>query len=90
MDLSTKISIPSEVLARGVGDETVLLNLASGTYFGLDAIGARMWQLMNEGKSMRELCDAIEAEYEVGREQLERDVLKLVQDLVANGLATAD
>ena len=40
MNLSDSLSIPSQVMARTVGDETVILDLASGTYFGLDPIGA--------------------------------------------------
>ena len=37
-----------------VGDETVILDLASGTYFGLDPVGARIWALMGEGKTLAE------------------------------------
>lgn len=88
MDSSLKISIPSQVLARGVGDETVILDLASGAYFGLDAVGARMWQLMNEEKSVAQVCTAIEAEYEVTRDQVERDLAKLLEDLASHGLVT--
>jgi hypothetical protein len=50
MNLSDKVSIPTQVMARTVGDETVILDLANGTYYGLDPVGARMWQLMSEGQ----------------------------------------
>ena len=53
MNLSDKVSIPTQVMARTVGDETVILDLASGTYYGLDPIGARIWQLMGEGRRSR-------------------------------------
>ena len=90
MNLSDKVSIPTQVMARTVGDETVILDLASGTYFGLDPIGARIWQLMGEGRALAEICTAMLDEYEVEREQLEADVLKLVAELAARGLvATA-
>jgi len=49
MNLSDKVTIPAQVMARTVGDETVILDLASGTYYGLDPVGARIWQLMSEG-----------------------------------------
>ena len=39
MKLSDKVGIPPQVMARTVGDETVILDLASGTYFGLDPVG---------------------------------------------------
>ena len=86
MNLSDKITIPSQVIARRVGDETVILDLASGTYFGLDPIGARIWQLIGEGKSLGEICEALLAEYEVSREQLQGDLERLLQEMGGKGL----
>ena len=59
MNLSDKVNVPPEVMARTVGDETVILDLTSGTYFGLDPVGARIWQLLTEGKSLSAVCDAM-------------------------------
>lgn len=81
MNLSDKATIPAQVMAREVGNETVILDLASGTYFGLDPVGAQIWQLMAEDKTLAEVCEAMLATYEVSREDIERDVLKLAQDL---------
>lgn len=88
MEQIDKIAISPDVVARQVGDETVILHLGSGTYFGLDSAGARMWQLMGEGKSLTEICDVMLDEYDVSREQLERDVTGFVEDLLAQGLIT--
>ncbi|MDO9606012.1 PqqD family protein [Hydrogenophaga sp.] len=82
MKLSDTVTIPSQVMARTVGDETVILDLASGTYYGLDPVGARIWQLMTEGLGLAQVCDAMRDEYEVSREDIERDVLALVQALL--------
>jgi hypothetical protein len=60
--------------------------LASGTYFGLDPVGARMWELMGEGKTLGEVCDRMLDEYEVSRETLEGDVLRLTEELTTQGL----
>jgi Coenzyme PQQ synthesis protein D (PqqD). len=81
MKLSDKITIPTQVMARQVGEETVILDLANGTYFGLNPVGARIWQLMGEGKTLAEICETMLAEYDVSRENIERDVLKLAEDL---------
>ena len=86
MNLSDKVTIPAQVMARQVGDETVILDLASGTYFGLDPIGARIWQLIGEGKALGEICEALLAEYEVSREQLQGDLERLLQELGSKGL----
>ena len=86
MNLSDKITIPAPVMARQVGEETVILDLTSGTYFGLDPVGARIWQLMVEGKTLAEVCEAMLAEYEVTAEKIEGDVLALTQELSAKQL----
>ena len=86
MKLSDKVTIPAPVMARQVGDETVILDLAGGTYFGLDPVGARIWQLITEGRTLVQVCDAMIAEYEVSREVIERDVLALVQTLLDKSL----
>ena len=86
MKLSDRVSVPSPVMDRSVGDETVILNLASGTYYGLDPVGARMWRLLGEGKSLGEVCEILLEEYDVARERLEADLLKLAEELANNGL----
>ena len=63
-----------------------MLDLAKGAYFGLDPVGARMWQLLAEGKTLAEVCDAIVEEYDATRDAIERDLLALVDDLKAQGL----
>ena len=86
MNLSDKVSIPTQVMARTVGDETVILDLASGTYFGLDPVGARIWALMGGGATLAEICATMLEEYEVEREQLEADVLRLAAELAERRL----
>lgn len=86
MNLSDKVTIPTQVMARTVGDETVILDLASGTYYGLDPVGARMWQLMAEGRTLGAVCEVMLDEYEVTREALEGDILRLTEELRAKGL----
>jgi hypothetical protein len=81
-----RITLSPNAMARQVGDETVILHLGSGTYFGLDAVGARFWQLMEVGKSFGEICDTVLDEYEVSREDLERDLMVLIKDLLAQDL----
>ena len=71
MTLSDRVVIPAHVMARQVGEETVILDLASGTYFGLDTVGARIWQLMGEGRMLAEVCAAMLAEYEVSADDIE-------------------
>ena len=80
------ITISKEVLAQELAGETVLLDLASESYFGLDAVGTRVWQLLNEGAGQKELIDTLLEEYEVEREVLEKDVAELLDRLSEAGL----
>jgi len=88
MNLNDQLEIPSQVMAREVGDELVILDLASGSYYGLDAIGARVWQLISEGKNLAQTIEVMLTEYEVERSQLESDLLALAERLMAQGLLT--
>ena len=90
MRLSDKVKIPDQVLARQIGEETVMLDLAKGTYFGLDPVGARIWQLLAEGRTLAEVCDAMMVEYEVSREEIELDVARLAGELADRGLICPD
>jgi hypothetical protein len=86
MKLVDKVNISPDAIARRVGDELVILNVGSGTYFGLDPVGARIWELLQEGKSPQQVCDVMIDEYEVSQEVLERDITKLMKDLLAEDL----
>lgn len=80
--------VAPEVRSRNVGEETVMIDLGSGTYFGLDPIGARMWQLIQKGKSLHQICDVMIEEFDVSREMLEHDALALARDLVDKKLVS--
>jgi len=84
--LSDRVIIPPQIITKTVGDETVIVDLMTGTYFGLDPVGARIWQLMHEGKTLSEICSVMLEEYEVSRAELEYDTMKLVEALSEQGL----
>ena len=78
--------VSKDVLFQEVSGETVLLDLASEKYFGLDPVGTRVWQLLSEGVNLEAMLDTLLEEYEVGREQLEADVKDLLASLLDAGL----
>ena len=86
MNLDTRLSIPSQVISRLVDDETVVLDLESGMYFGLDGVGKRIWESVAEGHSLGEIVAIIVGEYEVDEPQAEYDVLSFAHELVERGL----
>ena len=83
---SRAFTVSKDVLFQEVGGETVLLDLASEQYFGLDGVGTRVWQLLNEGLGQGAMVDVLLDEYEVERERLEADVRELLASLLEAGL----
>jgi hypothetical protein len=67
-------------------DEAVVLHLKSGIYFGLNDVGARVWSLIQQPKSVADLREALLAEYEVAPDVCDRDLMQLLQDLKAADL----
>jgi len=86
MNLDTKLTIPPQVMSRMVGDETVLLDLESGIYFGLDGVGQMIWESVAEGLSLAQAAANIVEEYDVEESQAQADVLEFASDLVERGL----
>lgn len=78
MQLEQRFQISDDVVAREVAGEMVLLDLASGMYFGLDPVGSRVWKHLSEGPcSLVEVCDLIEFEFDAPRDQIESDIVAL-------------
>jgi hypothetical protein len=90
MNLDTRVTVPPQVMAREVGGETVLLDLASGMYFGIDEVGTRIWVLLGEGKTLGEVAATIAEEYDATLEQIHADTLEFVGLLVDKGLVSAE
>ena len=86
--LGSRIKVSDEVLFQELQDESVLLDLKSGVYFGLDAVGTRIWQLFAEHERLSDVASAIVAEFDVAEDRCTTDLLVLVADLERKGLVT--
>jgi hypothetical protein len=86
----TIVFASDEQVSSRVADEEVILNLENGTYYGLDPVGARVWDLIQEPTSVKDLVDRLLEEYEVDRDQCLEDVLALLQDMHDEGLVSAE
>lgn len=81
-----ELRIATGVVAKRVGDEVVIVHLQNGHYYGLDPVGARAWELIEQRLGFDAIVEALLAEYEVARPELEADLTRLVADLRAHGL----
>ena len=90
-DLLSRRLIPSPDAAESrVGDETVLLHRKSGLYFGLDAMGTRIWSMLKEGRNPTQICTEIACGHDVERATVEADVRAFLGDLDAHSLIVAE
>lgn len=84
--LDAAFRIPDDVIFRELDGEAVVLNLDTGIYFGLDAVGTRIWQLIEERKPLRIVLDTLIDEYEASPDRLQSDLLAFVERLNGKGL----
>lgn len=81
-----RLRVPEDVLVSELEGESVLLNLKSEIYFGLDQMATRMWTELTKGGTIQEAYDRLCAEYDVAPEKLRSDLTELIDKLVSHGL----
>ena len=84
--LDTRLAPSPDTVHRELDGEAVILHLESGQYYGLDAIGTRIWALISEYPRPRDIAAMLVSEYDVSPSQLEADLLDLLTRLAERGL----
>jgi hypothetical protein len=85
MSFDSRLRIPDDVLVSELDGESVPLNLRSESYFGLDEMGTRIWELL-KSESIQRVYDTLLADYDVDPEMLRVDLSELLDNLVQQGL----
>ena len=88
--LDARVAVSPEVMLQEIEGESVLLDLKSECYFGLDPIGTRMWRLIERDGSLRSVHGALLEEYDVEPARLEQDLEMLIEELAKAGLVTIE
>ena len=88
ISFSDRVSVPDDVLISNLQEESVILNLNSERYFGLDNVGTRMLSVLSNSHSIEAAYESLAAEYDVDREVLRQDLISLIENLVEQGLVT--
>ncbi len=84
--LACEARISPDVLFRELAGEAVLLDLKSQRYFGLDPVGTRIWQLLDERGKTESVLQAMLDEFDVEEAELRRDIAAFIRELEAAGL----
>lgn len=87
---TARARVPDGILFRELNGESVILSLDSETYFGLDEVATRTWELLRTGVTIQAAYETLCSEYEVDSEQLRRDLEELLDQLIGHKLLEVD
>jgi hypothetical protein len=82
----SRIVLSEEQLSCDLAGEAAIVNLKNGVYYGLDPVGARIWNLIREPMTFAELCGSLAREYDVDGARLESDIREFIGQLAEQGL----
>jgi hypothetical protein len=88
ISLATVLVAARDQVSTELEGEAVILSLADGVYYGLDGVGALVWERLGEPCSVAELLHAVTSAFDVERETAERDLLALLGELAERRLVT--
>ena len=80
------VVVTGDQVSSDVGGEVAILDLGSGRYYGLDAVGARVWELVQTPRTVREVEATLLSEYDVEALRCREDLVSLLDDLAGRGL----
>lgn len=80
------IVVADDVVSCDLDDEAAILNMKNGVYYGLDPIGAKIWNKVQKPCKINDIIEMILDEYDVDKERCKNDVVELVSELMDNGL----
>ncbi len=83
---SPKWQAAKDLLSSKIDDEVIIMGLQTDKYYGLDAIASRIWELLEEPRSLDELVSLLREEYEVEEDVCREETLALLQDLSSQKL----
>jgi hypothetical protein len=84
------LKLSPDVVFRDLDGEAVVLDLGSGTYFGLNEVGTRIWQLVAEGRESSTIIEIVSSEYDADRSTVAADVARLIEELRSRRLIVGD
>jgi hypothetical protein len=84
--LDTVVVATKDQVSADLAGEAAILNLTSGIYYGLNEVGASIWKLVREPRTVNEVKDTLLHEYVVEPEQCESDLTALLEELLSRGL----
>lgn len=86
ISFSDRVTVPDDVLISNLQDESVILNLDSERYYGLDDVGTRFVSVLTTSDTIETAYERLRNEYDVDPQVLRNDLLALIENLIDRGL----
>ena len=86
VELDSIVKRNNTIVTSSIDNDIVMISIERGKYYSMESIGSRIWELMNEELTVKDLCDKLCNKYNVDVEQCQSDVLHLLKDLVNENL----
>lgn len=86
LSLHSVVVATREQVSCALGEESAILNMKNSVYYGMNAVGSRIWNLLAEPRTVMQLRDAVLDEYDVEPDRCEQDLLALLEQMRSEGL----
>ena len=86
LSINSTVTVANDVVSCDLVEEAAILNLKDGVYYGLNPVGARIWNLIQKPIKVQEILDIILDEYDVERDVCQSDLIELLKQLLEKEL----
>lgn len=90
LTLNSTVSVATDVVSCDLVEEAALLNLKDGVYYGLNPVGARIWNLLQKPIPVSDILDTIVEEYDVEKDVAQTDIMELLEQLLEKELVKVE
>ena len=73
-------------VSNDLGDEKIILNMKTGEYYGMNAVGSHVWDMIQESRTVDEVIAALVEKYGIDQERCEHDIMALLKEMSEVGL----
>ena len=81
LSINTTLERNSEMIHANIDNETILMSLTNGEYYGINNIGSKIWELLENSMSIGELIENLTTIYDITKEQCETDIVCFLTDM---------
>lgn len=86
----SRVKLTPDQVSSELGAEVVILHVRNGMYYGLDEVGVVIWKKLREGARVADIVTSVVQQFDVGAQQCEQDVLRILGEMIDAQLVTVE